>query len=68
MYKKDEGLKIPDGFDFQEVNGLSAELKQKLTKVNPGTLAQASRIDGMTPAGLTLLLAYIKKPQLRKRA
>ncbi len=68
MYKRDEGLKIPDGFDFAGVNGLSSELKQKLIKVNPVTLAQASRIDGMTPAGLTLLLAYIKKPNLRKQA
>jgi tRNA uridine 5-carboxymethylaminomethyl modification enzyme len=59
--KKDEGVVIPAGFTFTGIPGLSTELQLKLTKHRPGTLAQAGRIDGMTPAGLMILLAYVKR-------
>lgn len=65
--KRDEGQKIPPGFDFRALDGLSNELKTKLEKVCPETLGQAGRIDGMTPAALTLLLAKLRK-DARKRA
>jgi len=65
MYRRDENLKIPGDFDYLSVAGLSAELGQKLTAARPETMAQAERIDGMTPAALTLILAYIKRPDLR---
>lgn len=68
MFKRDENLKIPDTFDFSIIAGLSHELKGKLEQTRPGNIAQAARIDGMTPAALTLLLAYIKRPDLRRRA
>jgi tRNA uridine 5-carboxymethylaminomethyl modification enzyme len=58
---KDEGHKIPATFDYQPINGLSNELKEKLLLVRPSTLAQAGRIDGMTPAALALLLAKIRQ-------
>ena len=58
---KDEAHKIPETFDYQPIDGLSNELKAKLLLVRPSTLAQAGRIDGMTPAALALLLATIKQ-------
>ncbi|MBS8261725.1 tRNA uridine-5-carboxymethylaminomethyl(34) synthesis enzyme MnmG [Roseibium polysiphoniae] len=65
--KRDEALEIPIGFDFNALVGLSNEVKQKLDTVRPSTLGQASRMDGVTPAALTLLLSHIKR-QSRKGA
>ena len=59
--KRDEGHVIPDDFDYTAIEGLSAELQQKLTVARPETLAKASRINGMTPAGLALVLARLRK-------
>jgi tRNA uridine 5-carboxymethylaminomethyl modification enzyme len=59
--KRDEAIAFPAGFDFAAIQSLSNEVRQKLTQHQPRTLAQAARIDGMTPAGLTLLLAAVKK-------
>ena len=58
---KDEAHKIPATFDYQPIDGLSNELKAKLLLVRPSTLAQAGRIDGMTPSALALLLAKIRQ-------
>ncbi|WP_299650786.1 tRNA uridine-5-carboxymethylaminomethyl(34) synthesis enzyme MnmG [uncultured Tateyamaria sp.] len=58
--RKDEQLKIPSEFDYSAISGLSAELTNKLTQVRPGDLAQAARIDGMTPAALALVLGRIR--------
>jgi len=66
--KRDEALAIPEDFDFNSLAGLSNEVKQKLETVRPATLAQASRMDGMTPAALTLLLSHVKRRQPRKGA
>ena len=65
--KRDEGQKIPVGFAFSLIDGLSNELKGKLDAVRPETLGQAGRIDGMTPAALTLILAKLRQVS-RKRA
>ncbi|WP_321500472.1 tRNA uridine-5-carboxymethylaminomethyl(34) synthesis enzyme MnmG [Breoghania sp.] len=59
--RREEGLAIPDGFDYGLLAGLSNELRHKLETVRPETLAQAGRIDGITPAALTLILAHIKR-------
>ena len=59
--KRDEDRKIPDDFDFQSLSGLSNELKQKLEKARPENIAQAARVDGMTPAAISLLLALLRK-------
>ncbi|MCQ4633845.1 tRNA uridine-5-carboxymethylaminomethyl(34) synthesis enzyme MnmG [Shinella sp. CPCC 100929] len=59
--RREEGRGIPDDFDFSTLPGLSIELRQKLAAAKPSNLAQAARVDGMTPAGLTLLLAYLKR-------
>ena len=56
-----EGMKIPSGFDYAGVPGLSNELKAKLSRVEPATVGQAERIPGMTQAALTAILIVIKK-------
>jgi tRNA uridine 5-carboxymethylaminomethyl modification enzyme len=60
-FKKDEAVAIPASMDFTGISGLSTEIRQKLDRHRPATLAQASRIDGMTPAALMLVLAHIRK-------
>jgi tRNA uridine 5-carboxymethylaminomethyl modification enzyme len=59
--RRDEEIEIPSDFDYGLVNGLSSELTQKLTTAQPLNLSQATRIDGMTPAALTLILAQVKR-------
>jgi len=59
--RKDEAYVIPPDFQYEAMPGLSNELKTKLSKTRPGNLAQAGRIDGMTPAALSLLLARLRQ-------
>ena len=66
--RKDEAIAIPAAFDYAALPGLKAELKQKLEAQRPATLAQAGRIEGMTPAALMLVLAAVKKQAARKQA
>jgi tRNA uridine 5-carboxymethylaminomethyl modification enzyme len=56
-----ENLKLPTEFDYMSVQGLSIEVRQKLTKQRPETLGQASRISGVTPAAISLMLVHLKK-------
>ncbi|HUY81379.1 MAG TPA: tRNA uridine-5-carboxymethylaminomethyl(34) synthesis enzyme MnmG [Acidobacteriaceae bacterium] len=58
--KKAEQRIIPDWFDYTAVSGLSREMQEKLTRVRPSTIGQASRIPGVTPAALTLVNVYIQ--------
>jgi tRNA uridine 5-carboxymethylaminomethyl modification enzyme len=55
-----EKIRIPDDFDFQSVHGLSNELKSKLSEVRPACLGQSARIDGITPAALSVLMVALK--------
>ncbi|HMB48568.1 MAG TPA: tRNA uridine-5-carboxymethylaminomethyl(34) synthesis enzyme MnmG [Afifellaceae bacterium] len=67
--RRDEALELPGDLDYSAIPGLSNELSQKLAQVRPATLAQAGRIEGITPAALTLLLAHIRrKPEIRGAA
>jgi len=59
-FKNLERMKIPQDFDFTRIHGLSNELKEKLSAVMPSSLGQASRIDGITPAGLSVIMIAIK--------
>jgi tRNA uridine 5-carboxymethylaminomethyl modification enzyme len=59
--KREEAKVIPIDFDYSLLSGLSNELKQKLSRTRPGNLAQAAKIDGMTPAALLLLMAALRK-------
>lgn len=61
--RRDESHEIPVDFDYRALSGLSFELTAKLERARPATLAQAGRIDGMTPAALTLILAAIRRKQ-----
>ena len=65
--KSAESLTIPAWFDYQAVSGLSREMQEKLGRVRPQTVGQASRIPGVTPAALSLIHVYIEI-QARKRA
>ena len=56
-----EGIQIPEEMDYINVSGLSAEAKQKLAFGRPSTLGQASRISGITPAAIGILLVHIKR-------
>ncbi|MFK5954253.1 MAG: tRNA uridine-5-carboxymethylaminomethyl(34) synthesis enzyme MnmG [Desulfobacterium sp.] len=58
-FKDMEKIKIPSNLDFNEIHGLSNEMREKLTKIMPESLGQASRIDGMTPAALSVIMVGI---------
>lgn len=66
-FRKDEGVRIPAGFDYSGVGGLSNEVREKLEKAQPATLGQAGRVEGVTPGALTALLAHLRRLD-RKRA
>ena len=61
--RKDESVRIPMDFDFSALAGLSNELRTKLSKARPETIGQASRVDGITPAALTLILSRLRRGQ-----
>jgi len=56
-----EYIRIPEGFDFSGIPGLSKEITEKLNRFNPTTLGAANRISGVTPSAITLLMVYLKK-------
>jgi len=60
-FRKDESLILPDSLDYDAVGGLSNEVRAKLKQHRPGTLGQAARISGVTPAALSALLGHVKK-------
>ncbi|HVZ68662.1 MAG TPA: tRNA uridine-5-carboxymethylaminomethyl(34) synthesis enzyme MnmG [Rhizomicrobium sp.] len=59
-FRRDESLRLPEDLDYSRVHGLSTEAVQKLSRIRPATLGQAARIDGVTPAALTLVLAHVR--------
>ena len=67
-FRKEESVRIPADFDYAGLAGLSAEVRQKLEALRPATLAQAARMEGMTPAALMLLLAHLRKGPERRTA
>ena len=68
LLQREEDAEIPQAFDYNALSGLSSELTAKLKRIQPANLAQASRIEGMTPAALTLILAHLRKAQRAARA
>jgi len=66
--QRDEAHQIPDDFDFHRLEGLSNELADKLTKAQPRSLAQAGRVEGITPAAMTLILAKLRRTQRKRQA
>ena len=67
-FRSDENIKIPDNFVYDDISGLSNEIKSKLKSIKPTTLGQAIRIEGITPAAITLLLTYIKRYKFKHTA
>ncbi len=63
--RRDEAVPIPVSFKFDTIQGLSTEMRQKLTEFAPSTLAQAAKIDGVTPAALMLVAAHLKRAAKR---
>jgi tRNA uridine 5-carboxymethylaminomethyl modification enzyme len=64
-FRRDESLIVPSDLDYNSVAGLSTECRLKLSAIRPLTLGQAARIDGVTPAALTLVLAHMKSRATR---
>ena len=60
-FRRDEAVRLPAGLDYAAISGLSNEMRTKLETVRPGTLGQAARIEGVTPAALTLLAAHARR-------
>jgi tRNA uridine 5-carboxymethylaminomethyl modification enzyme len=67
-FRKDESVRIPADLDYAAISGLSAEVRQRLERLRPATLAQASRMEGITPAATMLLLAHLRRGPARRRA
>jgi tRNA uridine 5-carboxymethylaminomethyl modification enzyme len=65
---RNDALALPADLDYRTVSGLSAEVCEKLNTHRPSTLGQASRIPGMTPAAVSLLLVHLRRDPPRKRA
>ena len=67
-HARQESLRLPEDIDYTRVDGLSNEARQKLTSARPATVGQASRLEGMTPSAVSLILIHLKKRQLQKSA
>lgn len=68
LLQRDEECEIPADFDFEMLEGLSKELRLKLSRIRPENLAQAGRVEGMTPAALTLILMHLRRDQRKRSA
>jgi tRNA uridine 5-carboxymethylaminomethyl modification enzyme len=64
-FKRDENLIIPDKVNYDDLSGLSNEVKAKFKKIKPKTMGQALRIDGITPAAVYILLSHVKRKSIK---
>ena len=64
-FKRDENLKIPDNVNYDDLSGLSNEVKSKFKQIKPKTMGQALRIDGITPAAVYILLSHLKRKSIK---
>ena len=64
-FKKDENLKIPKNINYEDLSGLSNEVKSKFKEIRPETMGQALRIDGITPAAVYILLSHVKRKSIK---
>ena len=67
-FKRDENLIIPDKIDYDNLSGLSNEVKSKFKSIQPKTMGQALRIDGITPAAVYILLSHVKRKSIKHTA
>lgn len=68
IFEKDENVNIPIDIDYKSIGGLSSELCEKLVAFKPNTLGQASRLEGMTPSGITAILAHLNRRKTKNVA
>ena len=68
QFKKLEGRRFPEGIDFNSIQGLRLEARQKLAKINPDSIGQASRITGVSPADISVLLIHLEQYNRQKQA
>ena len=68
QFKKLEGRRFPEGIDFNAIQGLRLEARQKLSKINPDSIGQASRITGVSPADISVLLIYLEQYNRQKQS
>ncbi len=61
LFRREEDLRLPADLDYSQLGGLSNEVREKLSAVNPGTIGQAARIEGVTPGAITALLAHVRR-------
>ncbi len=66
QFKKLEGKKIPEDLDYSDVPSLRIEAKQKLNQIKPSSVGQASRISGVSPADISVLLVYLEQIRRKK--
>ncbi len=66
--KRDENREIPDWVDYDAMAGLSGEMRQKLKAARPGSIAQAQKLEGVTPAAITLILAFVRRGAPARKA
>lgn len=64
--KRMESKRIPERIDYEAINGLATEARQKLVKIQPETIAQASRISGVNPADISILMVYVEQGKIAK--
>jgi len=64
-FKRDENLVIPEKVNYDDLSGLSNEVKAKFKKIKPKTMGQALRIDGITPAAVYILLSHVKRRSIK---
>ena len=64
-FKRDENVKIPENVNYDDLSGLSNEVKSKFKRIKPKTLGQALRIDGITPAAAYILLSHVKRKSIK---
>ncbi len=67
-HRKNATTALPADFDYAALTGLSNEVREKLERIRPTSVGQASRISGMTPAAISLLLIHLKKRELKRSA
>ncbi len=67
-FRRDENLKIPNNINYDDLSGLSNEVKSKFREIKPKTMGQALRIDGITPAAVYILLSHIKRKSIKQLA
>jgi tRNA uridine 5-carboxymethylaminomethyl modification enzyme len=65
-FRRDESIELPSDLDYDGISGLSNELREKFLRVRPGSVGQASRIEGMTPAALALVAAHARRPRSKR--